>query len=231
MNNDLIEKLQSIIQASIIAYNKNKTISIFDQIIGACQTHYEGAAHNLTEIRLKQNTKIKGDVFEHFALLFFSHAYKIKFSKVWLLADVPKEILTSLGLKKRDQGIDIICRKSGKYYAAQVKYRKKGKKVRHSVTWKQLSTFYGLVSKTGPFQKHFVFTNCDWVGHIGRGKGDKDVSIVYNTFKKITIDQWLAMAGIEGHILEEEKEIVPLSLETLREKRLKYFDKQNDPDI
>lgn len=223
MNPQLLTKLEKIIEKTVITFYKDKSKSIFERVIEFCQEHYEGPASTISEIKLKQNTKIKGDVFEHFAYLFFSHAYRIKFDNVWLLKDVPKEVLTSLGLKKNDLGIDLIAVKNDNYYAIQAKYRKKGYKGHHGVSWKQLSTFYALVLKTGPFVKHIVITNADYVRHIGK-KSPSDLSICYRTCNKISVESWLAMAKMKENYIDENKSPV-LDVETLREKRLAYFSK------
>ncbi len=225
MNEELLSKLQKTIEKAILAYHKDKSKTIFDQLIQFCQEHYEGPAHTIGEIKQKQNTKIKGDVFEHFVYLFLLHAYKVKFDNVWLLKDVPPETLKKLKLKRSDMGIDLIAEKNGNYWAVQAKYRKRKAKARHGLTWNQLSTFFALAARTGPYLRYVVVTNTDFVPHkhLG-GKGEKDVSICYRTLAKIKIEKWMAMAGLEGQTLEDDQPMEELDVETLREKRLKYFE-------
>lgn len=224
MNKELLKTLQKKIEKAILAYHKDPTKGIFDNLLQFCGEHYDGAAHTIAEIKQKQNTKIKGDVFEHFAWLFFTHAYKIKFDHVWLLKDVPKEVLSKLKLKKSDMGIDLIAEKGGKYWAIQAKYRKRKFKTRYGLTWNQLSTFFALTSRTGPYVRYVVITNTDFVPHknVG-GKGEKDVSICYKGLCKIKIEDWMAMAGLQGTTCASLETKTPLDIQTLREKRLKYF--------
>ena len=194
MNNDLIIRIEYILQKIVINYYKDKSKTIFDEFIKFCQEYYDGPAHTLAEIKLKQNTKIKGDVFEHFAYKYLQHAYTIKFDNIWLLKDAPDEVLVKLNLRRNDLGIDLLAEKGKKYYAVQAKYRKRGYKTHYGISWKQLSIFYGLISRSGPYEKCIVITNADFVRHIGR-KTKQDQSICYGRLNKIDIGSWVAMAN------------------------------------
>jgi hypothetical protein len=192
----------------------------FDQFIVECQKWYDEPAHTFTEMRTRDNKKIRGDVFEEFCVLYLRHV--VGYTQVWLLKDVPEDVLTLLSLKRPDVGIDIICERNGKYSAVQCKYKKHvGHKSKTMVTWKQLSTFYALVLRTGPWEKYVVMTNCDYVRHMGK-KTPKDLSICLARFRKITKDQWTAMCGLKGHVLEAPKAKV-LTPEELRAIRLARF--------
>jgi hypothetical protein len=192
----------------------------FDEFITECQKWYSAPAHTFTEMRTRDNKKIRGDVFEEFCVLYLRHV--AGYTQVWLLKDVPEDVLTLLSLKRPDVGIDIICERNGKYSAVQCKYKKHvGHKSKTMVTWKQLSTFYALVLRTGPWEKYVVMTNCDYVRHMGK-KTPKDLSICLARFRKITTEQWTSMCGLEGHVLEAPKAAV-LSPEELRAIRLARF--------
>jgi len=223
MNQDIIKQLQSYIQLSLDDTNT------FDGFIDRCKWYYEKPVHSLQEIK---STKVKGDIFEHFAYLYFS---KVKKYETWFLKDLPKDLRERLGLKKVDLGIDLVARNKDRYYAIQVKYRKPNKYKRKTVLgWKQLSTFYGLVSKTGPdcndqstWRKHIVFTNADYIRHVGK-KGTKDWSICLGTLRGVKRDGWEAMMGFKGYKLSEglpDKPKKKLTAEQLREARLKALDK------
>lgn len=227
MNPTMLQQIQGYMQQSL---NDTNT---FDAFIDRCKWYYERPAHSLQEIKSKESTKVKGDVFEHFAYIYFA---KVKKYDVWFLKDLPKDLRERLGLKKVDLGIDLVAHNKqggpdgkGRYYAIQVKYRKANKyKSKTILGWKQLSTFYGLVSKTGPdsdgqestWRKHIVFTNADYIRHVGK-KGPKDWSICKGTLRGIKRDKWEAMMGFEGHKLKEGSKKKKLSLEELREARLK----------
>ncbi len=193
-------------------------INSADKIISICQNFYDKPAHNMQELKNK-NQKSKGDIFEHFCKLYLINCYNLK--DVWLLNEIPEEVRTKLNLDKKDFGIDIIgVDNKDNYYAVQAKFRKKNNK-KTCVTWKQLSTFYALCLKTGPYYKHIVFTTADYVKRIGK-KDNKDITIGYNKLTKIDHFTWIDMCK-ETKNNEEIKENKPLSLEELRKKRLEFY--------
>ena len=195
--------------------------NLFDEFIAECQKWYDQPAHTFTEMRTRDNKKIRGDIFEDFCVLYLKHVRG--YSQVWRLQDVPDDILGGLGLKRQDMGIDILCEKDGKYTAVQCKYKKHtGYKSKTTVTWKQLSTFYALVLRTGPWEKYIVMTNCDYVRHMGK-KSPKDLSICLRTFQKTTKEQWVRMCGLEGHTVEPTTKAKVLTPEELRAARLARF--------
>jgi predicted helicase len=61
---------------------------------------YEQPAHTFTEMRTRENKKIRGDIFEEFCVLYLKHVRK--YDSVWRLEDVPDEILVQLSLKRQD---------------------------------------------------------------------------------------------------------------------------------
>ena len=135
-------------------------IHLFDTFLTECQKWYDQPAHTFTEMRMRDNKKIRGDVFEDFSVLYLKHVRG--YTNVWRLEDVPEHVLGGLGLKRPDMGIDIVAEKDGKYAAVQCKYKKHtGRKSKNVLSWKQLSTFYALCLRTGPWEKYIVMTNCD----------------------------------------------------------------------
>jgi hypothetical protein len=194
--------------------------TLFDEFITECQKWYEQPAHTFTEMRTRDNKKIRGDVFEEFCVLYLRHVRG--YTQAWRLADVPEDVLTTLGLKRPDMGIDILCERGGKYSAVQCKYKKHtGYKSKTIVSWKQLSTFYALCMRTGPWESYIVMTNCDYVRHMGK-KTSKDISICLRRFQSTTKEQWTRMCQLEGHLVSETKAKV-LSPEDLRAARLARF--------
>jgi len=190
--------------------------TFFDEFTKECQRWYEQPAHSFTEMRTRDNKKIRGDIFEEFCVLYLRHVKG--YSQVWRLPDVPDDVLGGLGLKRPDMGIDILCEKNGKYSAVQCKYKKHtGYKSKTTVTWKQLSTFYALVLRTGPWEKYIVMTNCDYVRHMGK-KSPKDLSICLKTFQNIRVGQWTDMCGLHGEpvVVEPVKKPTADELRALR---------------
>ena len=173
--------------------------NLFDAFVAECQRWYDEPAHTFTEMRTRDNKKIRGDIFEDFCVLYLRHVKG--FPNVWRLPDVPAEVLETLALKRQDFGIDIVCERNGVYTAVQCKYKKHtGYKSKTIVTWKQLSTFYALCMRTGPWDKYIVMTNCDYVRHMGK-KTPKDLSICLRRFQGITHEEWVRMCGLTGQTL------------------------------
>ena len=193
--------------------------NLFDEFILECQKWYSQPAHSLVEMRKRDNKKIRGDIFEEFSVLYLKHVKS--YEQVWRLPDVPEEILLKLSLKRRDMGIDILCENNGMYTAVQCKYKKRGS----AVTWKELSTFYALCLRTGPWQKYIVMTNCKFVTHMGK-KTEKDLSICSGTFRGITSEDWIKMCNVTGQTLAN----IPESNETNINTQLPENNIENEKD-
>ena len=193
--------------------------NLFDEFTKECQKWYEQPAHTFTEMRTRDNKKIRGDVFEDFSVLYLKHVKG--YTNVWRLEDVPEHVLGGLGLKRPDMGIDIIAEKNGKYSAVQCKYKKHTTvKPVNVLSWKSLSTFYALCLRTGPWEKYIVMTNCNYTRHVGK-KTPKDVSICLKTFQNITLEEWTRMCNLEGHVITEVA--VQKTPEEIRAARLAYY--------
>jgi len=210
-----MEDLPKILHQVFLRSPKN----LFDEFILECQKWYSQPAHSLTEMRKRDNKKIRGDIFEDFCVLYLKHVKN--YEQVWRLQNVPDEILLKLNLKRRDMGIDILCMNNELFTAVQCKYKKRGK----AVTWKELSTFYALCLRTGPYEKYIVMTNCEYVTHMGQ-KTVKDLSICSGTFRGISSDDWIKMCGITGNTLNQEvnNNIIVDEKEKLRQLRLAYYE-------
>jgi hypothetical protein len=193
--------------------------NLFDQFLVECQKFYDQPAHTFTEMRVRDNKKIRGDIFEEFCVLYLK--YVKGYENVWRLEDVPDDVLERLSLKRQDMGIDILCESKGVYTAVQCKYKKHLSAKKNIVTWKQLSTFYALCMRTGPWAKYIVMTNCEYVRHMGK-KTPKDLSICLRTFRKITKEQWARMCELKGEKVVEEP-VKKLTVEELRAARLARF--------
>ena len=211
-------------------------LNLFDEFVLECQKWYSQPAHSLTEMRKRDNKKIRGDIFEEFCVLYLKHIKN--YNNVWRLPDVPEDILIKLSLKRRDMGIDIICENNGLYTAVQCKYKKHTSSRKHSVSWKELSTFYALCLRSGfpevGWDKYIVMTNCEFVNHMGK-KTEKDLSICIGTFRNISKEEWTSMCGLTGNIIQTSNIINPNVLEQninievtekerLRALRLAYYD-------
>ena len=208
-----------------ISKNIKNGVKMEEAILKICNSYYENPVHNMEDMKLR-NKKIKGDILEYFTQLYLLHIYKLK--NVWLLKDLPEDIRNNLKLTKKDYGIDLIGQDDqNRFYAVQAKFKKRDVKSRVAVTWKQLSTFYALCARTGPYYKFIVCTTGDYVMRMGK-KTWKDVTINYNSIKKITHFQWLDICKCDKIQFEkseksEKSEKPQLTREQLREKRLLIF--------
>ena len=168
----------------------NQSINI-NNLISICNSYYLKPAHNISDLKLR-NQKIKGDIFEAFCYLYLINIYKL--DKVWYISQLPKEIQHTLNLTTNDMGIDLIGQDSQEnFYAIQAKFKKRNGNRKTMVSWKQLSTFYALCLKTGPYKKHIIITTADYVRHVGN-KTQKDETIGYNKLSKINHFDWLILS-------------------------------------
>jgi hypothetical protein len=195
-------------------------VNLWDAFEEECQKFYEQPAHSLTDMRTRDNKKVRGDIFEDFCVVYLKTVYG--YTNVWRLPDVPDEVLEKLSLKRRDMGIDIITEKDGLYSAVQCKYKKHVSSKKNVVTWKALSTFYGLCMRTGPYVRYIVMTNCSYVTHMGK-KSPKDLSICLKTLQNTTKELWTRMCKLEENTVECSAP-VPKTAEELRAARLAYYD-------
>ena len=198
--------------------------NLFDQFILECQNYYEKPAHTLLEIKQRENKKIKGDIFEEFCVLYLK--YVKEYDDVWLLTNVPDDILLQLKMIRNDMGIDIIVKHNNLFYAVQCKYKKGNTIKKNILSWKQLSTFYALCLRTGPFEKYIIMTNCDYTRHQG-DKTSKDISLCLKTYQNIKVDDWLKMCNVHGQVINNttDEQLINNNIDKikLRELRLKYF--------
>lgn len=195
--------------------------NMVDNLLLICNNYYQKPAHSLMDLKMR-NTKIKGDIFESFCLLYLKYCYGLP--EVWLLNQVPNEILQHLNLQRKDYGIDLIARDSeNRYYAIQAKFKNRtqsNKKI--TLGWKQLSTFYALCQRTGPFHQYIVMTTADYINRQGK-KTSKDISIGYHKLTKITHFQWLEMLQLPKKQSTQVLSTDQLTREEVRAKRLLFY--------
>ena len=196
--------------------------NLFDEFCNLCESFTNKECHSIQDIKKYKNNKNKGILFEHFCKLYFKSLDKYK--SVWLYNEFSITEKNKLNLTKNDFGIDIICQDfNNKYYAIQCKYRKRNDKRKTCIPWRDLATFYGQVANSGPFEKHIVITNADYINHIGK-KTNKDITINYNILKNINNEKWKKILDIKeiAYKLSENSSNI-LSNEEIIKKRLEYF--------
>jgi predicted helicase len=216
-----MENIKKIIINSV--YKEN----IFDNICESI-TNYGFKGNTILELRKYNSNISKGNLFENLCLLCLKKNLYLEeeISEVWLLKDVPSEIKKKLKLKKNDYGIDLIIEYKNKHYGSvQCKFRSRKKK-KISIPWKDLSTFFSLSYKSGPYLKHIVMTNADYIKDVGMSN-QKDTAICYKVFNKLTKEDWLKIINLFGNkISDTDNNSKTLSYEEICKKRLEYFKQQ-----
>lgn len=218
----------------------NNDGNIFQKFHYLLDQYHDRECHTMIELQ-KRNTKLKGDLFENFCLLYLHHV--LNFQYVVLYKDCPKNILEYLGLKYNgDFGIDIIAWNDNKWFAIQCKYRKQ--EVSHYqhhrsdvIGWKEVSTFYALTSKTGPWYKNIIMTTGSSVRRVNL-KNNNDIILTKKHFEQITVDQWYKCFSIVGNSSNSNKiqntntnttqNTKPSTVEELRSIRNKFFAPQTN---
>jgi len=189
----------------------------FDKLTDLFQAFYDRPCSNVAQLS-KRTKQQSGLLWEHFCLMYLREK---GYGKAWLIGDAPDEVLEQANLTRRDMGIDIIIMHENGYMAVQCKWRSNPhKKPKTSITWNQLSTFYALCARSGPWLKYIVMTNCDYVRRVGK-KYSKDQTISKAAFRSQPREVWQKIGGLgEGHCLSDFKQ-ASLTKEEVREQRLR----------
>lgn len=170
----------------------------------------------------ERSTKAKGDYFERFVKLYLKAVYSGALN-VWLLSEVPENILATCGLRRCDRGIDILVQFTYGLVPVQAKYRSRCKTSKNSrppvLGWQELSTFYALCARTGPWCGTLIVTTADYAAKEGH-KISTDATMAYKTLASTPKEMWLKMAGDEGHKLSDYMTLKP-SYEEMQATRLK----------
>jgi hypothetical protein len=211
-----MEQLSTILRSLVSLTGSNlKEADFFDTCVEKIIEYHDAPVHSLQEMRQKRSTKVKGDLFEAWCILFL----RIRGYQSWLLKDVPEEILSSLGMKRFDVGIDIVAYKYGRYSAIQCKFKKprpgfvKGTWLPYNcVNWKEVSTFYSLCHRTqgkANWKYHIVMTNCKYVRRMG-DPTPHDKTYAYGTFASLSRLDLVEMIPKKRIIvIESEEEVAP----------------------
>lgn len=184
-------------------------------------------------------TKTKGDLFETLCVQYLKHIYKC--DTVWLWKDIPEAIRMARNLPNQDLGIDCIGIKQNEIYAIQCKYRIKPRRAAIGITtssgrdvtvrldklgWRDLSTFYALAERTGPWNKLIVMTTAEGIRRAG-GRSNNDISICLGTWRGLSVGQWYELLEIKGNTLGDPVGTVTTSigpnLDNIRALRLARF--------
>ena len=178
---------------------------IFERIQERFEAFYERPSANMLTLR-RSTKQEKGRWWEHLVVMYL-RAKGYATAGIWLLGDTPDEVLDELRLTRRDLGIDIVVEHDNGYFAVQAKWRSRKGRTRVQLTWKQLSTFYALAARTGPWLKHIIATNADSVRRAGK-KWKMDQTIASAGFAACDRAFWAGMAGLgQGYsLISDSKE-------------------------
>lgn len=198
---------------------------IFDLFLEQFEDHYLNLrSTNMRQLKTARDiNRQKGTVFEELCLeLIRSEALldDLSIVEVWRFPDLPEQHMKRLGfvttrgaINRRDLGIDLVAHTSdGRWCAVQCKYLKRPTKKsytpsgyprRWAVKWNDLSTFYGLTARTGPWHKLIIITNSEGVQRGGRGTRTDELLITYTDFSNIPRHLWSAPCGDLGNKLGE----------------------------
>jgi len=125
------------------------------------QRHLFSGLNSFAELESKiaalPDEQARGAAFEVFAEAYLATQRKFDAAQVWPYGSVPLDILKNLSLTVQDKGVDgVLQTLLGQFNAYQVKFRTG----RPSLTWRELSTFFGLTD-SARIHSRVVFTNCD----------------------------------------------------------------------
>jgi hypothetical protein len=212
-------QIEKEIKSCIYSSLSRNPDNIFESLNDLFKTHFEKPSNNIIELR-KKTTKQKGLFFEVFCKLFL----KMRgYDDVWLLNEIPSEIIKYLNMETYDVGIDLVARfkipnretnniEDYFYIAIQAKYRKPSKdrfgRHVHKLSWKELSTFLSLSQRTGPtkygWKTKIVMTNADNVSWRGKKADYKVKTYAKKTFEKIKRDEWLKIVSNNNKTVRSE---------------------------
>ena len=200
----------------------------FEKFVNFLKDYNDKPCTSIQELKEKNNKKLVGDIFEVFVKLYIK--FIMHFEDVWLLKELPDDIRNKLNLQKQDLGIDLIGYNDNGYHAIQAKFRSPNQHKKTGISWKELSTFYGLTAKTGPYKSHIVITNADYVRHIGK-KEKYEKSLCKGTLTKLKWSDWILMINgvsntntYRSGLTSQNFVLTKPNLEELRQKRLIFFD-------
>jgi predicted helicase len=219
--------------------HSNNSSNPFDDLVTKLVEHVDRPVHSIQEMRQHRSTKVKGDVFELFCVVYLRH----QGYNVWLLKNIPDDVRVQLGIGTRDVGIDLVAEKNGRYSAVQCKFKRprpgfvKGTWLPYNcVNWKEVSTFFSLchrTQETANWQYHMVMTNTKYVRRMGKAT-IHDKTIAYGTFAQLTGLNMASMIPVKRRViieseleseLEPKPELKNSGIEDMREVRLRRFQK------
>lgn len=211
--------------------SNSESDEVFDKFCKLVLDYYARPVGSLTELKKRDLKQSVGTMWEYFCVDWLKNQRDKNdtpiYDNVWTLREWhdycdKNDVQKGLILGKRDIGIDLVAHSASGYHAVQCKWKNKGK-----VTWAQLSTFIGLVARSGPWSSHIIMTSGTGILWKVR-RSEKDKSLCKGTFSKTTRAMWLSISGVSGvgHRLTDDAPSepptppIPTVLDRMREARL-----------
>jgi predicted helicase len=142
--------------------------------------------------------KERGDAFEVFAEAYLATQKLHEVSEIWPDDTVPLDISECLGLPSKDMGVDGVFQTlEGKLAAYQVKFRTD----RPSLSWREISTFFGLADKA---DLKVLITNCDEIANVTADRANF-YCIRGSDLDRLTKDDFLVIENwLQGSFIEQQ---------------------------
>ncbi len=139
------------------------------------------------KIKKLHDNKVKGDMFEYFAYIYFKITGLYDYKKFYLYSDIPDRLYKKLNLPEKDKGIDaIVIWKDNTIGALQMKYRSNKNR---TIPFGELATFPALTfAIANGINSGIMFTNCYDVSN--ELKKDKFVNITRTSFDRCDKNFW-----------------------------------------
>jgi hypothetical protein len=210
-------------------------MTIFEALVREIEKFSSGEVHDMTALRQRENKKVKGNAWELFCKEWLLNLPSQTYSSVWLLSEVPDDVLALLSIKRVDSGIDLVCQlrnvnhaptekcgfsMASAFIPVQCKFRGRTKLGRERpLQWEMVNSFVGLVSLTGPWRPGLIMTNTTGFGRKSVPVANRFRTLAKRSFCATKHDQWCRMAGLtkeyrlgEGDdpILDDEDEPSPM---------------------
>ena len=108
---------------------------------------------------MQLNNKEKGNAFELLTKLYFKlNPVYAFYEEVWLLHEVPSQIIEQIGIPAHDLGIDLIAKYGEEYHAIQCKFHTE---TNSSVTFKEVATFISLLEGNKKFTQGYICSSAN----------------------------------------------------------------------
>lgn len=212
----LTAKASAPTRSNVVGISRSLTTSadmtIFEALVQEMEKTTRVPVHDVTALRKRESKKAKGDLWESFCKQWLLTLPSQPYANVWLLSEVPSEVLSLLGLKRVDSGIDLIAQirnvahsptqKCGydprsAFVPIQCKFRGKTKTGKdRPLQWEMVNSYVALCSLTGPWRTGLIMTNTTGFGRRSVPVANRFRTMGKRTFMRTGHLQWCRMAGL-----------------------------------